>query len=151
MLKRALLILMASGWTVTATAQQFIYKWTDEQGMVQYSELPPPQGVKYEKVLKSAGAITGTEAALSNRQEKEKEELAREEARQKEEAEQAQKQAEEVRVKNCEIARKNVQVLQGDAQVVKTDAKGNKVALDAEQRAMELQKAQKDADYFCNP
>jgi hypothetical protein len=62
-----------------------------------------------------------------------------------------QKQAEEVRAKNCEIARKNVQVLQGSTQVVKTDAKGNKVVLDAEQRAAELQKAQKDQDYFCNP
>ena len=42
-------------------------------------------------------------------------------------------------------------MLQGDAQVVRTDAKGDKVVLDAEQRAEELKKAQKDQDYFCNP
>ena len=34
---------------------------------------------------------------------------------------------------------------------IKTDAKGDKMALDAEQRAAELKKAQKDQDYFCNP
>ena len=30
-------------------------------------------------------------------------------------------------------------------------AKGNKVALDPQQREAELKKAQKDQDYFCNP
>ena len=44
-------------------AQQFIYKWTDEQGKLKYSELPPPTGVKYEMVRKPAGATPGTEAA----------------------------------------------------------------------------------------
>jgi hypothetical protein len=39
-----------------------------------------------------------------------------------------------VRAKNCEVAKKNLKVLQGDSPVVKTDAKGNKVALDPQQR-----------------
>jgi hypothetical protein len=157
MLKRTLWFLLAAsccGATVTTQAQQYIYKWTDSQGLPQYSELPPPPGVRYEMVRKPAGLEreTGTPARDLAR---DQEELARQvtEQQQKEEqqAEQVQKQAEEVRAKNCEIARKNVQVLQGSTQVVKTDAKGNKVVLDAEQRAAELQKAQKDQDYFCNP
>lgn len=151
MLKRALLLLIAGSLGATVMAQQFIYKWTDEQGMVQYSELPPPSGVNYEQVRKPTGAIPGAAPAVSHQQAKEKEALAQEEAKQKEQAEQAQKQVEDVRAKNCEIAKKNVQVLQGDTQVVRTDPKGNKIVLDAEQRAVELQKAQKDQGYFCNP
>lgn len=160
MLKRALWLLLAAsgcGMTFTAqTAESFIYKWTDEQGMVKYSELAPPSGVKYEMVRRTGGTAQGAETAPSDqavkeREAKEREELAQQEAKQKTEAEQAQKQAEDTRTKNCEIARKNVQVLQGDTQVVRTDAKGNKVVLDAEQRAEELKKAQKDQDYFCNP
>ncbi|KAB2926259.1 MAG: DUF4124 domain-containing protein [Candidatus Contendobacter sp.] len=153
MLKRTLWLMLAVGCcgaVVTTQAQQFIYKWTDAQGMVKYSELAPPTGVKYEMVRKSSAAA-GTEAALSSQQAKEQEELAREEAKQKEQAEQAKKETEDARAKNCEVARKNLQVLQGEAQVVKTDAQGKKVVLDAEQRAEELKKAQKDQDYFCNP
>ena len=155
MLKRALLILMASGCAVTATAQQYIYKWTDEQGLAQYTELPPSHGVKFEIVRKATDAVGTGGAAAPRDLAKDQEELARQEAEQKEkekeQAEKIQKEAEDARARNCEIAKKNVQVLQGDTQVVKTDAKGNKIALDAQQREAELKKAQKDQDYFCNP
>ena len=155
MLKRMLWFLLAAsgcGATVTAQAQQVIYKWFDEQGMPKYSEVAPPAGVKFEVMQKSAaGPAQGAETALSAQQAKEREALAQEEAKQKEQAEKAQKEAEDVRAKNCEIAKKNVQILQGDTQVVRTDPQGNKVALDTGQRAEELKKAQKDQDYFCNP
>ena len=153
MLKRALWLILAAscgGAVVTIQAQQFIYKWTDEQGMVKYSEMAPPVGVKYETVQKSS-VPTGTEVDVSAQQAREREALAREEAKRKEQTEQTQKEAEEGRAKNCEIARKNVQVLQGEGRVVRTDAQGKKVTLDAEQRAAELKKAQSEQDYFCSP
>jgi CHASE2 domain-containing sensor protein len=162
MLKRVLLILAASCCGMVATAQtpapvqpqtqvqQSIYKWTDAEGKLQYSELPPPAGITYEVVRKSAKATPG-EAALSSQQAKEREELARQEAERKAQAEKTQQAAQDQRAKNCEIAKKNVEVLQGDSQIVKTNAEGKKVVVDAEQRAAELKKAQKDADYYCNP
>ena len=156
MLKYTLGFLLAAGCcgvVGTVQAQQYIYKWTDSQGLPQYSELAPPPGVKYEMVRKPTEA-TGSGAAPRDLA-KDQEELARQvtEQQQKEQqqTEKVQKEAQDARARNCEIAKKNVQVLQGDTQVVRTDAKGNKVALDAEQRAAELQKAQKDQDYFCNP
>ncbi len=157
MLKRVLWFLLAAGcWGVVATAQaqQFIYKWTDEYGQLKYSELPPPPGVPYETVRKPAGAAEGPGPAardLAREQEELAQTLAEEEAKRKAQEEQAQQQAEEVRAKNCEIARKNVEILQSDRPVFKTDAQGNRVALDAEQRAAELQNSMKDQDYFCNP
>ncbi|HRD66734.1 MAG TPA: DUF4124 domain-containing protein [Candidatus Competibacter sp.] len=149
-----MLIAGCCGIVVTAQAQQFIYKWTDSQGQIQYSELSPPPGVQYELVRKPTGAEQKTETAVPNL-DKEQADLAKQvaeqEQKEKQEAEQAQKETEEARTKNCEIAKKNVGILQGDSPVVKTDAKGNKVALDPQQREVELKKAQKDQEYFCNP
>ena len=157
-------MLVASCWASVATAQtqtqaqapqqQFIYKWTDAQGQIQYSELAPPPGVQYETVRRPAGAEQNPEAAarnLSKEQADLAKQVAEQEQKEKQQAEQAQKEAEDVRAKNCEVAKKNLKVLQGDSPVVKTDAKGNKVALDPQQREAELKKAQKDQEYFCNP
>lgn len=157
MLKQIMLLcgLLAGsyGLVTAAQAQQFIYKWTDEQGQPQYSELPPPAGVPYETVRKPGGAAPGAEPGrnLAKEQEELARQLAEEQAKTQEQQEQSQKEATEARAKNCEIARKNVEVLQSDRPVVRPDAKGNKVTLDAQQREAELQKAKKDQDYFCNP
>lgn len=154
MLKRILyFLLIAVFWGVMATAQaqQFIYKWTDEHGQLKYSELPPPVGTPYETVRRPTGTVESAGPTLSERQAREQEELARQEAERQQQTEQAQQEIAEVRAKNCEIARKNVEILQSDRPVIKTDEQGNRVALDAEQRAAELQKAMKDQDYFCNP
>ena len=137
-----------------ATSQHFIYKWTDAQGMMKYSELPPPQGVKFEMVPKSGVGIAG--AATPRDLDKDQQELARKLAEQEEQerlqAEAAKQQQDDVRVKNCEAAKKNAQVLESDTGVVlRADDKGNKVPLTPEERALELQRAKKDADYFCNP
>ena len=154
MLKRTLFCLALAGGcgiAATAQAQQFIYKWTDDQGQLKYSELPPPTGVAYEMVRKPSGPSSGVVQPGSDLAKEQEKKAAEEAAKQKEQEEQAKKESEDVRAKNCEIAKKNVQVLQGESPVVKTDAKGNKAPLDAEQRAAELKKAQKDQDYFCNP
>ena len=55
MSKRMLLLLLVlggSGIATTVWAQQLIYKWTDAQGQIQYTELPPASGVPYETVRK---------------------------------------------------------------------------------------------------
>ena len=158
MLKRTLFCLaLAGGCGIVALThaqtqtQQTIFKWTDEQGQLKYSELAPPAGVPYEMVRKPSGPSSGVVQNVPDPAKEQEKKAAEEAAKQKEQADQAQQEAEDVRTKNCEVAKKNVQVLQGDSPVVKTDAKGNKAALDAEQRAAELKKAQKDQDYFCNP
>ncbi len=155
MLKRVWLILMIGCCGIAAMAQtptqQTIYKWTDELGKVQYSELPPPAGVPFETVRNST--VQGKE--LGRDLAKDQEELARQVAEQKlkeqQQTEQTQKEAADIRAKNCEIAKKNIQILESDRPVLMPDAKGNKVALDAEQRAAALQKAKKDMDYNCSP
>jgi type IV secretory pathway VirJ component len=136
----------------TLQAQQLIYKWTDAQGQIQYSELAPPTGTKYEMVQKPG---TGPNAAASVDLNKEQADLAKQAAEQaqkeKEQVEKSQKEADDTRTKNCEVSKKNVAALQSDSPVIKTDSQGNKVTLDTEQRTAELKKAQKDQEYYCNP
>lgn len=156
MSKRMLLLLLVlggSGIATTVWAQQLIYKWTDAQGQIQYTELPPASGVPYETVRKSGGAgpeTSGTDD-LGKQQNDLAKKLAEEDAKQQQQLQEQVQKQDEVRIKNCEAAKKNVEVLQGDRPVVKTDDKGNKVALDAQQREAELQRAKKDQDYYCNP
>lgn len=155
MLKKTLQWALIASWGVAsvAQAQQLIYKWTDAQGQIQYTELAPPSGVKYEMVRKSSGLEQGPAPAqdLNKAQADLAKKVAEQEQAEKKQVEEAQKEADDLRTKNCEAAKKNVTTLQSDSPVVKTDAQGNKVALDPAAREAELKKAQKDQDYFCNP
>jgi hypothetical protein len=131
MLKRTLLCILLAGscgLMAVAQAQQFIYKWTDEQGQPKYSELPPPAGVRYETVRKSSGLEPGVAAK----------DLA------KEQAELAKKLAEEelklsraagtgaegsrmmLRAKNCEVAKKNVRCCRATGQWSRPTTKATK-------------------------
>ncbi|MCK7498734.1 MAG: DUF4124 domain-containing protein [Comamonadaceae bacterium] len=103
MLKRTLWFMLVTsfcGVTVTTQAQQYIYKWTDPQGQVQYSELAPPPGVQYEMVRKPAvvGQETGPQARdLAKEQEELARQMAEQEQKEKQQADQAQKEAEDAR------------------------------------------------------
>lgn len=156
-LRLCLLVSVSCGLLGTAQAQQFIYKWTDEQGQLKYSELPPPAGVTYEKTVKPGSAaqpaVEGAKdnAALEREQQELAKQLAEQDAKTQAQQEEVRKKTGEMRAKNCEIARKNVEVLQGERPVVTTDANGKKTVLEGEARQEQLQKAQKDVDYFCSP
>jgi hypothetical protein len=96
MSKRMLLsvgVLVGCGIVATGQAQQFIYKWNDEQGQIKYSELPPPSGVSYETVRKPAGF--GKEGDQARDLAKEQEDLAKKLA--EEEAKTQQQQQEQAR------------------------------------------------------
>lgn len=155
MLKRkgwCLLVVGCLGMMTATQAQQFIYKWTDEQGQIQYSELSPPSGVKYEMVRKPSGTENPAAALDLNKDQADlAKQVAEQQKKEQEEVAKAEQEAEDVKTKNCDVAKKNIVTLQGDSPVFRTDDKGNKVVLDAAARETELKKAQKDQDYFCNP
>ena len=95
MLKRTLLCILLAGscgLMAVAQAQQFIYKWTDEQGQPKYSELPPPAGVRYETVRKSGDLVPGVATKdLAKEQEELARKLAEEEAKTQQQQEQGVK------------------------------------------------------------
>ncbi len=145
------LVVGCCGSIVAVQAQQFIYKWTDAQGQIQYSELAPPTGVKYEMVQRPGTGPNAASVDLNKEQADLAKQAAEQAQKEKDQVEKAQKEADDTRTKNCEVSKKNAAALQSDSPVLKTDSQGNKVALDAEQRAAELKKAQKDQEYYCNP
>lgn len=141
------------GLASAAPAQQhFIYKWTDEQGQIKYSELPPPAGVAYEQVPRTGVALPATETKdLVKEQEELAKQLAEQDAKTQAQHDEERRKVEEARAKNCELARKNVEVLKSERPVAVPDASGKKTLLEGEARQEQLQKAQKDVEYFCNP
>jgi hypothetical protein len=108
-------ILVALALTLaTTTAGAAMYKWTDQNGRVQYGQFPPT-GVESERIS-SAGTTHKVDPQDSKSPQQRLQEL---EARQKQQGEQdaeaaAKQQLAAQRQSNCDIARKNLAVLQED-------------------------------------
>lgn len=134
------------------------WKWKDERGQVQYSDLPPPKGTPPERILQrpvlappkrvvigasaplggasapGAAASTPVDPALqARRKQAEQEEAAK---RQAEEARNAQ-----VRAANCERARGALRNLESGTRVARTNDKGEREFLDDRTREQEAQQA----------
>ncbi|WP_426688907.1 DUF4124 domain-containing protein [Rhodanobacter ginsengiterrae] len=120
-----------------ATAQ--VYKWTDGSGTVHYSEAPPAQGTKFEKVT-TTGSV---------------EPLAPPPSSEPTESRQAPAQparpvadTPENRASLCTTLKSNISALQGGGPVV-MQQNGKAVALDDAQRKQQVASAQAQYDQFC--
>ena len=87
------------------------YRWVNEDGVVTYSQTPPPQGES--EVVKTYSAPSSDAAAAKQRLQKLRQELAdREEDRALKKAEQKESQeSRKLREENCKAARSNLQTL----------------------------------------
>lgn len=136
------------------------WKWKDDSGRVQYSDLPPPPGVREDRILQrphgaqrraptfvtdpSASGTAAPAAAASQPQGDP--ELEAKRAKQKEE-EAAKRKAEEERValaksENCVRAKRYVASLKEGQRIGRTNDKGEREILDDNQRAVELKRAE---------
>lgn len=125
-----------------------MYKWIDESGHVQYSQIPPP-GAKAETV--KPPPKVDTQNAVDELKSREKGFDDRKKAETKQ-AETEAKKTEDAAKKQqaCETARKNLEGLQGSPQKsFKTDANGNRVRITEEERQERLAAAQKIIDKNC--
>lgn len=117
-----------------------VYKWTDSSGTVHYSEAPPAQGTKFEKVT-----TTGTV-----------EPLAPPPSSEPTEGREAPTQpappianTPENRAAVCATLKSNLSALQGDGPVV-MQQNGKSVAIDETQRREQISSAQSQYDEFCH-
>lgn len=68
-MKKVVLFVVLAGFAGTALAGEVekvgsLYKWTDENGQIHYSDTPPPEAAKQERqVLNDQGVVVGTLAA----------------------------------------------------------------------------------------
>lgn len=137
------------------------YVWTDEKGVKQFSDMPPPANVPQQRILKQPAAAmqrepaatagardTATESAASKaplttadrNAEFNKRRMAQAE-QEKKAAQQAERQA--AIEKNCARARDYSRLLQSGQHIASTDRNGERSIMSDEQRAHELGEAQR--------
>ena len=135
-----------------------LYKWTDENGKVHYSDQPPPTNIKKTETIKAekparAAAPTGDAAkpaapksAAEQEMEFKKRRLQAAEAEAK-----AQKdaQAEEEKKRNCKRAQDQVAAMQRGGRITRYGPNGEQEFLNDAEIAKGLAEAQKTADSWC--
>ena len=118
-----------------------VYKWKDASGTVHYSEAPPPQGTKFEKIHTSGSAepVAAPPAAPVNEAP---------EGGSLEGPTQKVADTPENRAKLCSSLKSNLGALQGSGPVV-MEQDGKPQALDDAQRKQQIATAQAQYDQYC--
>jgi len=134
---------------LTPHAHAELYKWTDAQGKVHYTDQPPTVNAQMIKNGATGQAETTTQATQSldaKDQAYQKRHKEAEDARAK-----ADKEAEQARVahENCDKARKNLDTLNNTPLVYTTNAAGQRTYMDDAARASASANSQKAVSEFC--
>jgi len=152
-MKRILVIAAALAVSTGAWAQ--LYKWKGQDGRMQYGDTPPP-GVAATPMGGRSAAAPASEApkagdpgdkALSPDAAFRKRQAERQAAEEKAAKEREQAQAKK---ENCERAQGQLRTLESGMRMTTTNAAGERVFIDDEQRAQEMQRAQKAVSGWCN-
>ena len=154
-----LLATLVCGCLLTMPALSELYKWTDAQGNVHYSDQPPPPNVKQPVTVKprrpaaptAAPEAAGAPAAAPKTQAEQDAEFNRRrvEAAEKEAAEKkAAKEAEEKK-KNCEQAKAQLAHVQSGARISRYNDKGETEYLGEAEIAQEVARAKQVVDSWC--
>jgi hypothetical protein len=161
--RRMALALVLALLPVLAQAQ--LYKWVDENGHTQYSDRPPPAGIKGELVTKGrvssaaqpAAAPAGPAAPGANKAgaaanpaarelEFRKRQISAEEAQKDEEKKAKEQQAKQ---ENCDIARARLKSLEDGGRILKYDKVGERQFLSDEEIEKEKGPARQRVEQSC--
>lgn len=123
------------------------YKWTDANGTVHYSDAPPPQGTKYNKVTTSGSveplAAPQTGSNSNNNPETEGHSQPRP-------PQQPVADTPENRAKLCANLKSNMDMLKGSGPVVMQDGDQQKV-INTDQRKQQQATAEAQYQQYCSP
>nr|WP_199045791.1 DUF4124 domain-containing protein [Dyella sp. ASV24] len=121
------------------------YKWTDASGTVHYSDAPPPQGTKYNKVTTSgtveplaapATAPTGSTESSSS-------------SAKPAQPQQPMADTPENRAKLCTALKANMDTLKGSGPVIMEEG-GQQKVINADQRQQQQATAQAQYQQYCS-
>ena len=134
---------------VSGAAHAGLYKWTDSQGKIHYSDQPPSTDAR--SIGRSA---PGTSAITRDAQQSLDEKDAAYQQRRKSADEaraKADAESEQARIKrdNCEKARNNLATLQNSARVYTTDSTGQRRYMDDASRTGAMASSQKAVQENC--
>jgi uncharacterized protein DUF4124 len=155
-----LLTTLVCGCLTALPALGELYKWTDAQGIVHYSDQPPPPNVKQTVTVKprtpaaptAAPEAEGAPAAVPKTHVEQDAEFNRRrvEAAEKQAAEKkVAKEAEEKR-KNCELAKAQLARVQSGTRITRYNENGETEYLNDAEIAQEAVRAKQVADSWCN-
>lgn len=155
-----LLTTLVCGCLTALPALGELYKWTDAQGIVHYSDQPPPPNVKQPVTVKprtpaaptAAPEADGAPAAGPKTHVEQDADFNRRrvEAAEKEAAEKkVAKEAEEKR-KNCELAKAQLARVQSGTRITRYNENGETEYLNDAEIAQEAVRAKQAADSWCN-
>jgi len=143
-------------WVLSLPAANSIYKWVDEDGSIHYSDQPPPQLHKTEKVrIESAPSdhavreAQETVASLRTKQQtsQEQQSAALEQERLQTELEQVKR---DDRQRRCIKAHEELQSLDHHMPIYYIDEKGDWVFLDDKERADLIEFYHSEINMFCD-
>ena len=134
-----------------AADTQDIYKWTDDQGEVQYTQFPPP-GRKTERLHGSPPPAESPET-IENGLQKQVETMEQQNKEQLQGAKDAKQWAEiqKIRRNNCETAHKNLVNLQRGGNVRYLGPNGEVIRLTDEERQKRIDEANSQITENCTP
>lgn len=120
------------------TISKVTYKWTDDQGIIQYTERPPKNNA-YEQITVNASG--GQEIKIVNAEESVNKSA--------ETTETALDEVVRANERNCKIAKQNMEVLANLARVRVSDDKGENRFLSPEEKQVQVNETQKQIDIYC--
>lgn len=135
-----LLVAMAAGFATSAGAA--MYKWTDPQGNVHYTQEPPPEGNAKEMAPPPrVSAPPASKGIFSNDADE------ADETKSAEGEKPLTPEQQEIYKRNCEAARGNLETYKTARRIQEAD--GGVVVMDDEIRAKKMQQAEEQIKKFC--
>jgi hypothetical protein len=130
--------------------QAQVYKWVDSTGQVQYTQMPPPEGVESARIESEPPPVTEPSATITSPQER----LQASEEQKKQQAEantdkEMQAENERIAKQNCITARNNLEQLNRSGQIRYRTGDGEVLRLSEEQRQQRIEEAQGQIKEFC--
>lgn len=147
MFRHMMIMLALASCTVAASYGAGVYKWVDEKGAIQYRDTPPPQGVTYRTLQKSAETNHDPSITLQQLRDKVK---ALDEGRTAAQAKKKNGKQDAQRTKNCEITKKNLDILATSANPMRIDNEGNRVPLNDADRQAAVEEQQRYLEQHCS-
>ena len=137
---------------VSLQGQAQVYKWTDKDGKVQYSDSPPPAGASASVPQKVDTSASNTSGVGGPAKEQSWQDKARDYDRRRIAA--AEKQAGDIELarknqERCNNARRDLRNLQESRRVYTTDDKGERHYIDDDQRNIEIARVQGVVSELC--
>jgi len=139
-----LFVLLTAGLISAPSVEAQIYKWTDADGNVHYTQTPPPGGMPAETLNPSTGIPSATGKKPSLAEELSDKQPDKEAVNKEVEQQQAQPTAAEIaeRKRKCENVRARLVSLQRP-RVSTVDESGNRVRLSEEQRQTQIKETKR--------